>query len=223
MKPKWLLICGVIAGPLFIVTFLIQDSLRTDLNPIQNTVSALALGPHGWIQILNFLVTGILILLFARGIWNRFHDVRSRTLYTSLFGLLAISIIGAGLFTTFPASDHVAAIPGTVRSHLSHAVVHMYYSIFAFLELAASCFVLAWQFKQWQEPGWAVYSIVSGVGVLIFFMLAGSTLQQAGHLAPYGGLFERISIIIGLSWLSLLAGKLLCTSASVALSDDASM
>jgi hypothetical protein len=51
-----LLRCGMLAGPLFIVTSLIEGLARPDYNSLRHPVSSLALGPDGWIQVANFMV-----------------------------------------------------------------------------------------------------------------------------------------------------------------------
>jgi Protein of unknown function (DUF998) len=45
-----LLVCGVIAGPLVIVVFLIEGAMMPDCDPLRHPVSPLALGPYGWTQ-----------------------------------------------------------------------------------------------------------------------------------------------------------------------------
>ncbi|MGZ3611428.1 MAG: DUF998 domain-containing protein, partial [Ktedonobacteraceae bacterium] len=68
MKTKILLICGVIAGPLFVTTLLIEGVTRANYNPWRHPGSSLALGDFGWVQDINFLVGGLLILAFAIGL-----------------------------------------------------------------------------------------------------------------------------------------------------------
>jgi hypothetical protein len=63
-----LLVCGVIAGPLFIVGFLIEGALTPDYDPLRHPVSSLALGPFGWTQTANFMIAGLLTLAFAIGL-----------------------------------------------------------------------------------------------------------------------------------------------------------
>ena len=54
--------------------------------------------------------------------------------------------------------------------------------------------------------GWALYSAVSGIGTLVAFCFVGVALFGSTSLVAYGGVFQRASLIIGLSWLTLLAG-----------------
>ncbi len=68
MKTKALLGCGVIAGPLFVVAFLIEGATRADYDPLRHPVSSLAFDDFGWMQVANFIVTGLLMLAFAIGL-----------------------------------------------------------------------------------------------------------------------------------------------------------
>jgi hypothetical protein len=56
---------------------------------------------------------------------------------------------------------------------------------------------------------WAVYSTISGVAVAVFFVLAGLGFAFKLNLNRVGGLMQRLSIIAGWMWLSLVAIHLL--------------
>ena len=45
---RWLLGCGVAAGPLFTVVYLVEGALRADYRPRRHPVSALAIGERGY-------------------------------------------------------------------------------------------------------------------------------------------------------------------------------
>src|SRR5581483_11469375 len=60
-----LLLCGAIAGPLFLFTVLNQDFPRPWFDPRLVGVSLLSVGYWGWVQIVNFLLAGGLNLLLA--------------------------------------------------------------------------------------------------------------------------------------------------------------
>jgi hypothetical protein len=70
MGNQTLLACGVAAGPLFTVAYLLEGASRGDYKPLRHPVSSLALGRSGWTQTVNFLFTGLLSLIFAVGLWR---------------------------------------------------------------------------------------------------------------------------------------------------------
>lgn len=49
-----LLLCGGLAGPLFILLVLLQDYSVPGFDPRTHLLSQLALGRWGWVQVLNF-------------------------------------------------------------------------------------------------------------------------------------------------------------------------
>ena len=64
-----LLIGGAVAGPAFMIAVTIQGAVRPDYDPLRDSISALALGSGaGWIQNLNFVLTGILTIGLAVGL-----------------------------------------------------------------------------------------------------------------------------------------------------------
>ena len=58
---------GMIGPTLFVAVFTLEGWLRPGYNPLSMVVSELSLGPRGWIQITNFLMLGVLFLIFAPG------------------------------------------------------------------------------------------------------------------------------------------------------------
>lgn len=205
---KLQLVCGAIAGPLFILTFIIEDALRAHYNPVHNLVSSLEYGRLGWIQVGNFLITGVLVMVFAIGLWRRYRTVHDMVWGAWLIGILAIGIIGAGIFTTDAVLSHPAATTMTQHSTF-HGLLHKLFSVGAFFVLPASSFVVAHRLAKWRLRGWAIYSVLSGIGTLVFFFLSAYAIAIPRSFIGDAGLYERISIIIGLSWLSLFAIKLL--------------
>src|SRR5213083_2580384 len=63
-----LLRCGIVAGPLYIVVGAIQLVIRPGFDVRYNMLSQMALGELGWIQVANFIVSGLLVLASAVGI-----------------------------------------------------------------------------------------------------------------------------------------------------------
>ena len=62
---KKLLYAGVVGPLLFIVIFLIEGLTRPGCSAWRHYVSQLATGDGGWMQVVNFLVGGTLVLAFA--------------------------------------------------------------------------------------------------------------------------------------------------------------
>ena len=86
MKTKTLLTCGVIAGPLFVITLLLDGVTRANYNPWRHPGSSLALGDFGWVQDLNFLIAGLLILAFTIGLRRLLRSTKGSRLGLLLIG-----------------------------------------------------------------------------------------------------------------------------------------
>ncbi len=65
---RTLLGAGVVAGPLFVGVAAVQAFTRTGFDLRRHPLSMLSLGEYGWIQVTNFIVAGVLSLLFAVGV-----------------------------------------------------------------------------------------------------------------------------------------------------------
>ena len=66
-KTRAALTCGAIAGPLFTVAGLTQAATRAGFDPAKHQLSLLSNGSLGWVQMLNFIITGGLFLTGAMG------------------------------------------------------------------------------------------------------------------------------------------------------------
>ncbi|MFI6507039.1 DUF998 domain-containing protein [Streptosporangium sp. NPDC050855] len=205
-------LCGVAAGLLFVTAFLIEGATRAGYDPMRHPVSSLSLGPYGWTQVANFVVTGLLMLVFAVGLRRDLRTPGRRSTWGPLLiGASAIGLIGAGVFPTDPIGGYP---PGTAARGVSTWQGRLHdvpFSLLFFAALAAACFVFARRFAGWGETGWAVYSAAGGLVFLVSFVLAGMGFSGAEGFAGLGGLMQRISIATGFCWLGLLAVHLLRT------------
>jgi hypothetical membrane protein len=209
VKTRTLLACGVIGGPLFVATFLVEGATRANYDPLRHPVSSLALGDSGWVQGANFIVTGLLTLAFAAGLWGALQPGKGSTLGPLLVGVWALGLLGAGVFVTDPVSGYPPGGPDRLSGYSWHGALHDLFSGPAFVALAAACFVFGRRFAGRGERGWAVYSAISGLVVVIAFVLASAGFGQAASLVALAGLLQRVAVAFGFGWLTLLAVHLL--------------
>jgi hypothetical protein len=206
VSPNLLLALGALCAPVFIVTLVIEGFTRARYNWLRFPISSLSIGPQGWIQIMNFITTGSLIVLLAIGL-RLALEPRSKG---SVWGPIAVAVagiglIGAGLFVSDPVFGYPPDQPLVLKQFTTHGHFHDFFSMFWFMGLPTACFVLARRFLGLGEDGWAVYSILSGIGMLVFFILAGAGFNQTTGLVDYAGVHQRISVSTGLLWLMFLA------------------
>jgi Protein of unknown function (DUF998) len=198
-----LLVCGVLAGPLFIVVFLIEGAVTPDYHPLRHPLSSLALGPFGWTQTANFVIAGLLTLAFAVGLM-RLPGVCLKV-GAILVGVWGVGLLGAGTFVTDPVSGYPPGTPPLPVEATTSGTLHDLFSVAAFFALAAACFVLAGG-AGWR---WTIYSVLSGAAFLGAFFVAGIGFGQTEPYAEVAGLWQRISVLIGWAWLTMLALRLL--------------
>jgi len=205
-----LLACGAIAGPLFVTAFVVQGATRPDYNPLRHSISTLALGSEfGWIQVLNFVVAGLLALAFAVGL-RRVLPSRNGSIWGPLLiGLYAVGLLGAGVFVTDPDAGYPPGTLAKIQDPSVHGILHNLSAGLGFPALLAACFVFARWFAARGERGWTLYSAVSGAVVLISVVLASYGFPRTEGLGEVGGLFQRISVVCGWAWLTALAIYLL--------------
>jgi hypothetical membrane protein len=209
---RLLLACGAIGPLLFIVVFLIEGATRPHYSAWHNVVSSLSQGEGGWMQMTNFIVCGALVLGFAIGLRRALRTGRGSTWGPILLGIFGLCLIGAGIFVTDPglgypheASTIIVTVHGTIHSLIS--------LLFVFISLPAACFVLAR--RDAADPtsrGWAWYSVATGLLVVVFVVL---TFVATALNGP-AGLTQRIFIIIGWSWIAVLAIRLMSRSVPLA-------
>ena len=196
-----LLLCGAIAGPLFIFVLLVQDYTRPGFDPRLDLLSLLSLGDWGWVQIVNFILVGLLNLLYAVGLWRRLHPGRGGTWGPIFIGAYGLGLILVGIFRTDPANGFPPGVPAATQPTF-HGAIHALGALFVFLLLSAALMVFVRLFLAWKERWWAFYCLASAVlFLLIFFTGFTNAALMARTL--------RLAVLIGWMAASLVAIKLL--------------
>jgi hypothetical membrane protein len=202
------LACGAIAGPLFVIVFLMEGATPASYDPLRHPVSSLAIGELGWLQRVNFLVTGGLTIAFSVGLREALRPRGGSRWAPFLIGLAGVGLLGAGIFVSDPYNGYPPGTPLLPVQTVS-GQLHDSFSALFFFGLPAACFVLGRRFLGWDERALGWYSIATGLAFLLGFVLTAAGHQQVGDLADIAGLLQRITIVIGFAWLTVLALRLL--------------
>jgi hypothetical protein len=216
VKTTFLLACGVIAGPLFIFAFLISGAARADYNPLRHPISSLALGDLGWVQVANFIMTGLLLLAFALGTRRVVRSGPASTWGPILIAGCAIGFLGAGYLPADPLSGYPPGTPDLPLARTIQGVLHDLFSSLFFFGLPAACVVFALRFAGRGERGWAAYSVITAVVFAVAFALSSIAFRQSPTFVDFGGLFQRFTVAVGFSWLTLLGAHLYQEAAATA-------
>ncbi len=208
VKTKAFLFCGAIAGLFFTILWFVQGLTRANYDPMRYPISSLSIGEFGWIQVANFIITGLLILAFSVELRRALRQPSGSVWGPLLVGLLGIGLIGSGIFVTDPLNGYPPGTPVIPTERTTHGILHDLFGIPFFLGLPITCFVFARFFMRQGERNWAWYSRLSGFGMFAVFFVARlgfRLLPTYPELAANFGLLQRITVTIGLTWLTLLA------------------
>jgi Protein of unknown function (DUF998) len=208
-QTRALLICGLIAGPFYIVVGLIQAFTRPGFDIMRHDLSLLANGDLGWIQITNLVLSGLLVIAGAIGMRQALQDGRGRTWGTILLGVYGLGLIGAGFFTADPAFGFPPGTPAAAHTMSWHGLLHFICGGVGFLALIAACFVFARRFASQRQRVWAAYSVATGV---IFFAAFAGIAAGSGQSWSVIGFW--IGVVVAWAWISAMAVKLLTEPAS---------
>ncbi len=211
IKTKALLICSAITCPLFMIAVFIEGATRVGYNSFLYPLSSLSIGDIGWTQISNFIITGILLIIFSVGIKRVFNSNQEKFRGPLLIKLVGIGLVGAGIFITDPIFGYPTDMPLVLRQFTLHGHLHDAFSMLVFVCLPWTCFVFRKPFLAKGENGWAMYSSITGFSMIATFILASMGFKQLPGLVDYAGIFQRLCITIGLTWVSLLSLHLLKT------------
>jgi hypothetical protein len=193
---------GIIAPALFVAVFTLEGWLRPGYDPVTTYVSALSLGSRGWIQIANFIVLGLLMLLFTRAVAAEF-----RTGKASRWGLIFLTVIA---FLFIVSGPLVMDPTGTPLSQVTvHGTIHGLAGGIIFILMPISCFIYLRRFRQ--DPAWRSFqwdtlllgTVVAAAVVLLTFTTKLPALQNI--LVGWLGLIQRFIIIPFMIWLFIFA------------------
>ena len=191
---------GVIAGPFYVLVSLAQALTRDGFDLSRHEWSLLANGSLGWIQIVNFLLTGAMIVAFAVGL--RRADQGSWT--PRLIAVYGLGMVGAGIFRADPSLGFPPGTPDGPGAVSWHGLLHFVCAGIGFGCMIAACLVMARRFAATGERGWAGFSAVTGVAFLGAFV--GVASSGSGNPALIYTFIAAVVLVF--AWISALAVRL---------------
>lgn len=192
-----LLVGGTVAGPLFLATATVQGLLRNGFDIARHPFSALSVGDFGWVQIANFVVTGVLVIAGGTGLRRVLPATRRARRGTGLLVAHGVGLIAAGVFVTDAADGFPVGTPEGIPDTFSwHAIAHGIVTPLAFLAIVAACFLLADPLAERCGSGWGPASRLVPVGVVLVMAAPG-----------LGGISLRLAVAsaLVLGWLAAIS------------------
>jgi hypothetical protein len=204
-----LLACGGLAGPVYIVVGAIQMLIRPGFDPTRHDLSLMSNGSLGWIQIANFLVTGLLTIAGAVGMRRAMPSGQGRTWGPLLVAVYGLGLIGAGFFIADPALGFPPGTPADAHAISGHGLMHFVSGGIGFLGLIAACVVFARRFAALKQWGWAAYSLATGVLFFAAFFGIAVGSSQGGATLTFVVLAFTTAVVLGWAWVSAMAARLM--------------
>ena len=202
VKPMVAAWAGMLGAALFVAVFSLEGLLRPGYNALSSYVSALSLGPRGWVQVTNFLVFGLLFFIFSRGLAGEFRSGKASRGGINLLTVISFCFFFSGPFVMDPG--------GTPINQVSvHGTIHGILGAIAFMLMPISIFVFLRRFRT--DPNWAAlrgWSLglgsLSAAGLVVLSVVTKSPQFQTSF-AGWFGLIQRTLIIPFMAWVFVFA------------------
>lgn len=192
---------GVVVGAFYLVIGLAQASLRDGFDLARHQLSLLMLGDFGWIQTVNLILSGLMVLAAAMGFARAMRAAGAAGWGAVLLGVFGMCLIASGVFPPDPMAgfpDAATSTEATVRG-----LLHLAFGAIGFLCLAAAAFVVGGWFDRRQAPAFARTSRIAGAVVAVGF-IGGAVLSTQ----VLGVLFLWIAVAAGFTWLAATSVQL---------------
>ena len=195
------LVGAVVAPPLLFLLWAIQALTRPGFRPSFHPMSLLSLGDGGWVQIVNFVLTGVLVIGGGLGLGRALDRGRlTRSASVSII-VMGAGLVAAGVFVTDAGAGFPAGAPEGAPEVSWHGVAHQVGFLLAQLGFLTAGTLFAVRFVRSHQRGWLVVCVLFAVGAVLVAAL-GDPMTLAIRLV--------ISSVLELGLVSALAlGSLL--------------
>jgi hypothetical membrane protein len=191
-----MLACGLVAGPLFVAIAIVQMLTRDGFDLRRHPISLLSVGEHGWIQVTNFIVAGVLSILFSIGVARVLTGGRGSRWAPRFITLFGVGMVIGGMFSADPALGFPAGAPEGYPEHITtHGMIHAFAPPLSFLSLIAACLVIARRFAVEGLPRAALLTRITAAACFVLSVPIGAGFSIR--------LF--VAVALGFAWVAAYA------------------
>ena len=175
---------GVVAGPFYLVSGTVLALVSDGFELSRDALSLLLLGDLGWLHSLNLVLSGLMTLAAAIGLWRSPGQPRAVAI---LVGLYAAGLLVLPLFPPDPTEHYP---PGAGAGEATTAgLLHLGIGALGFLAMASAAVLAAPWLRRRRVP--TAWSLVAAAVIVVGFA-GGAALSQ-------------VAVGLGLLWLAVLA------------------
>lgn len=149
---------------LFIGAGVLQGLLREGFDMVKHPLSLLSNGDLGWINIANFVLSGVLVVVGAYAVRQQLRGEPGGTWGPLLLAVAGVGLIAGGIFVADPSFGFPAGAPEFEPDSLSwHGSAHTVAPLLVGVALTAAMLVFARRWQRTGHKGLAVFSLVTGI------------------------------------------------------------
>jgi hypothetical protein len=162
------LAAGAVAAPLWAAVSLGQAATRDGFDLTRHPLSLLSTGSLGWLQIVNFVLAGALLVAGAGGLHQVLRGTPGGTWVPRLVRISGFGLIAAGVLVMDPADGFPIGTPAGMPASMSwHSIGHMVAGSICFTALIAACYTLVRHFRATGQGRRAVAAGLAGTALLV--------------------------------------------------------
>jgi len=186
------------APVLMLVLWTVASLMRPGYDQLSQYGSELGNGPNAIIMNTNFVVTGLLVIAFATGLFKNLHGGGRAQTGSILLAVFGTGEVSGGFFPCDPGCP-IAAQSLSQLAHNMDAVI-----AFAAIALAPLLVSLGLNSDdRWRD--YRSYSLFTGIlSIGLFLVFSAASLDYLGYV----GLFQRLFLAVPFLWIEAIAARL---------------
>ena len=192
---------AIVFAVFFLIILFLLHFLKREFDPTWRMISEYEIGHFGWMMRLAFFSWGTSVLAILITIWPSLQPISQWW-----FVVIAIALLGAGIFKTNPITDNTPDWVNTIHA-LCGAIVILTFPIAVTLAVSSLLHNQLWSASQ----GVLIFStVLAWIGMIAFFasiIISRIIDPSAGRVGPhvYLGWPNRFMVVTYIVWIITIA------------------